>query len=49
MAKAKDTVHIRLHGVEAGRLAREALPFLMGLEHLPEGVKSGRQIYSKGG
>ncbi|MGC9051864.1 MAG: hypothetical protein ACP5J3_13165, partial [Pyrobaculum sp.] len=47
MAKAESAVHIRLSGEEAGKFAREALPFLVGLERLLEVVKSDEQIYSK--
>lgn len=44
---AEKAVRVRLHGEEAKRYAREALPFLVGLERLLEGVKSDQKIYSK--
>ncbi|MGB9705429.1 MAG: PaRep2b protein, partial [Pyrobaculum sp.] len=47
ITRAENAVHIRLSGEEAGKFAREALPFLVGLERLLEFVKSDEQIYSK--
>jgi hypothetical protein len=47
ITKAERAVHIRLYGDEARRFAREALPYLVGLERVLESVKSDEQIYSK--
>ncbi|MGC9050599.1 MAG: PaRep2b protein, partial [Pyrobaculum sp.] len=47
MYKDKGTVRISLYGEEARRFAREALPYLVGLERILEEVKSDEQIYSK--
>jgi hypothetical protein len=47
MYKAENTVRIRLHGEDAKRFAKDALPYLAGLERMLEVVKSDEQIYSK--
>jgi hypothetical protein len=47
MYKAERAVHIKLYGKEAKRFARDALPYLVGLERMLEEVKSDEQIYSK--
>jgi hypothetical protein len=47
ITKAESAVHIRLYGGEVEKFARDALPFLMGLERMLEAVKGDKQIYSK--
>jgi hypothetical protein len=47
ITKAESAVHIRLYGGEARKFARDALPFLVGLERMLEAVKGDKQIYSK--
>ncbi|AET32528.1 hypothetical protein [Pyrobaculum ferrireducens] len=47
MRKAGGIVHIKLYGGEARKFARDALPYLVGLERMLEEVKGDEQIYSK--